>query len=228
MRGDRASTYTLKYALAGSGVRFGASTFVLKQVRKQYQCKVNLYNYIRQADDRQTEQASAQNTAEKPETTNVTHESPRCAGLHLMCRGASTYAAPSGGGELRRLETPPLLTAQPSRRQRVHHSSTAAPQRLQPHCRVQGAAAAGPHGARKPRRAGNIIYIMHMQPPRARPRGRDGLELTSRRHLHSQRRRVKWAAWEAARSSTRGSGWAPSGPASPLGAPSQPGLSGAP
>ena len=134
----------------------------------------------------------------------------------------STYAAPSGGGELRRLETPPLLTAQPSRRQRVHHSSTAAPQRLQPHCRVQGAAAAGPHGARKPRRAGNIIYIMHMQPPRARPRGRDGLELTSRRHLHSQRRRVKWAAWEAARSSTRGSGWAPSGPVSPPGSAEPP------
>ena len=39
---------------------------------------------------------------------------------------------------------------------------------------------------------------------------------------------VKWAALEAASSSTRGRGWAPTGPASPLRAPSQPELSGAP
>ena len=35
-----------------------------------------------------------------------------------------------------------------------------------------------------------------------------------RRHLHGQEA-VKWAALEAASSSTRGSGWAPSGPARP-------------
>ena len=35
-----------------------------------------------------------------------------------------------------------------------------------------------------------------------------------RRHLHRQKA-VKWAALEAASSSTQGSGWAPSGPASP-------------
>ena len=39
---------------------------------------------------------------------------------------------------------------------------------------------------------------------------------------------VNWAALEAAGSSSRGSGWAPSGPVSPLGAPSQPELPGAP
>ena len=38
----------------------------------------------------------------------------------------------------------------------------------------------------------------------------------------------KWAALEAARSSTRGGGWAPSGLVSPVGAPSQPELPGAP
>ena len=38
----------------------------------------------------------------------------------------------------------------------------------------------------------------------------------------------KSAASEVASSSTRGSGWAPSGPVSPVGAPSQPELPGAP
>ena len=38
----------------------------------------------------------------------------------------------------------------------------------------------------------------------------------------------KWEALGAASSNTRGSGWALSGPVSPLGAPSQPELQGAP
>ena len=45
--------------------------------------------------------------------------------------------------------------------------------------------------------------------------------------LHGQGRGMR-AASEAARSSSRGGGWQPSGAVSPLGAPSQPELSGAP
>eukprot|EP00964_Phaeocystis_antarctica_P100751 scaffold66324_cov75-Phaeocystis_antarctica.AAC.1 len=66
-------------------------------------------------------------------------------------------------------------------------------------------------------------HFMMFCEPAPETRGKERRE-EARRALCAVRRwpAGKSAALEAARSSIRGGGWAPSGPASPLGAPSQP------